>query len=251
MRFPVCVAIVDPAGKPNQGRPCLDLVNRRLREMKAVYMRSPPYRHTWHNGFAISAIVANRQGNGRSIPQPIDVGIENDLYMRRGGPPEVSVINRNIMISAGDYSAKRLNMGKTEPRSLVILQDLQLLLRSVSLSCGIHSEVCQVLDGALEVRRVGGILVGEVGNKQRSYPHQESQPLVDSQTSKKATGTGLTLVATILGAVGAACGVGALGGADFGFGWRDRIIYGAWAIGLLVAAWWLLSHYAAPLLQSI
>ena len=73
--------------------------------------------------------------------------------------------------------------------------------------------------------------------------------LVGVVAAQKIAGWITVCIATIVGAIGAACLVGALGGRDFDLSWRERSRYAIAGIILCAVAAWLVIHVAAPTLR--
>lgn len=130
------------------------------------------------------------------------------------------------------------------------LHGLGLSLHSISLTPGLARQACQVANCAFEVGRVGGVPVSEVGHDERPYSNKARKPFIDREAIKKTSGAILAFLVVICGAVGFALIIGAVDGHGFGLMRGDRILCAVSSVALLGVAFFVLSQWAAPLLQG-
>jgi hypothetical protein len=137
-----------------------------------------------------------------------------------------------------------------KPRPLFLPHFSKLPTCGVGLPFGLGCQVRQIAYGGFDVRGVGDRPSCQSRDRQRSEAHKERQPFADSEAAQKIAGWITVCIATIVGAIGAACLVGALGGRDFDLSWRERARYAIAGIILCAVAAWLVIHVAAPIVDS-
>ena len=134
------------------------------------------------------------------------------------------------------------------PRPLLVRHFPQLFFSRIGLPFGISSKIAEVGDSGLEVRRVRGSSIGQVGDNERANRHQEGKPLIDGKPTQQVKGALYAILAIALGAFGVVFCMGAISGNVLGFGRRDQIYFSSYAVVLLSAAFFILTRLAAPLL---
>jgi hypothetical protein len=137
-----------------------------------------------------------------------------------------------------------------EPRPLLISHFGDLPVRGIGLPLSLRSQFGQIADGVPYIRVVGGVAISEGSYEQRAKTDQKGQPFIDAEFEKKIAGWAIFVVSTVIGAVGAACLMGAQRGRDFDLSWRERVGYAFIGSIFFVIAAWLVAHVAAPMVSS-
>lgn len=132
----------------------------------------------------------------------------------------------------------------------LVAHNAKLSVLRIGLPLGLLRQHGELTDSALDVTGVSGVEVREDRNHQRTNAHQEREPFVDRQTSHKIQGVAYGLLATVLGAIGAAGVMGAHKGADFGLGCRTRFTLLGWGLVLCGSAVWIVCQFGAPLMRG-
>lgn len=123
-------------------------------------------------------------------------------------------------------------------------------LHGICLTTSVTCQARQIDDCAFEIGRVSGVPVSEVGHDERPYPDEARKPFIDREAIKKTSGAILAVLVTIYGAVGFALIIGAVDGREFGLARRDRVLCAVCSVALFGVASFVLSQWAAPLLQG-
>ena len=148
-----------------------------------------------------------------------------------------------------DIFTVKLDYRRADPSSLFFSRHIQLAFRGVGLASGLCGHFFETGHCFFEIGRVGGILVSEDRNDQRSHTDQEGKPLIGSETGKKIMGWAFAGLATCFGAIAGVCLMGAVDVHVFRLSRRSRVWNSISAVVFAGLAFWILDQLAAPLLR--